>query len=136
MHFAHTLVGCLAMLIGQAQASQDLPSSEALAREIGPFLMKPLPSIEAVTGGAMPEPAPLMVVASFGNDDTVPDLDRGFAIGYTLNELLFDADPKLDVVPPGSTQKRQHRKARPAAWFETVPPTRIGRPGVITRGGV
>jgi len=113
MFLARALMVYLAAVIGQAQAASDLPSSDELAQELAPYLAVPLPSIEKLTGFAMPDPAPLLVVASFGNDNAVPDLDRGFAVGYTLNELLFDADPKLDVVPPWFYAEDTSKKGAP-----------------------
>jgi hypothetical protein len=107
------VIVCLAA-VGSAQAASYLPSSDELARELGPYLLEPLPSIEKLTGVAIPEhPSPLLVVASFGNDNSTPDLDRGFAIGYTLTELLFDADPKLDVVPPWFYAEDAEQKGAP-----------------------
>jgi len=100
MRFARLTVGMLFIGASVALAAEPLPPSGELAKSLTRYLAKPLPSIEALVGVAMPPPSPLMVVASLGDDASQPDLDRGYAIGFTLNELLFDADPKLDVVAP------------------------------------
>lgn len=83
-----------------AFGAESLPSSDSLAKSLAPYLAKPFPSVESLVGVAMPSPAPLMVVASLGDDDSQSEVDRGYAVGFTLNDLLFDADPKLDVLAP------------------------------------
>lgn len=100
-------VGCLFLLTAAvaradfvASPPADLPSSDLLAQWLWPYLLRPLPATETITGVTMPRRAPLMVVASLGDDEAVADLDRGYAVGFTLNELLFDADPQLDVLAP------------------------------------
>jgi hypothetical protein len=94
------ILGIGALAANAAFAAESLPSSAELAKELAPYLAKPLPSVESLIGVAMPPPAPLMVVASLSDDDSQSELDRGYAVGFTLNELLFDADPKLDVLAP------------------------------------
>jgi len=100
MRLQSCVVGFVALAASALVAAEPVPGSAELARSLAPFLAKPLPTIEALVGVAMPPASPLMVVASLGDDASQPDLDRGYAIGYTLNELLFGADPKLDVVAP------------------------------------
>jgi hypothetical protein len=100
MRFRSCVVGVVAMAASALVAAEAVPESNELAKSLARFLAKPLPTIEALVGVAMPPPSPMMVVASLGDDASQPDLDRGYAIGYTLNELLFGADPKLDVVAP------------------------------------
>ena len=101
------------MLAYTLSAAEPLPASTELAKSLAPFLAKPLPSIESLVGIAMPPPSPLMVVASLGDDAALPDQDRGYAVGFTLNELLFDADPKLDVVAPWLYQYDTRKKGAP-----------------------
>jgi hypothetical protein len=100
MRFLSLVVGIVAMFASGMIEGEPLPDSTELAKSLAPYLATPLPSIESLVGVAMPPPSPLMVVASLGDDASQPDLDRGYAVGFTLNDLLFDADPKLDVVAP------------------------------------
>src|SRR6266498_1199488 len=90
------------LVANAALGAESLPLSDDLAKSLAPYLAKPLPSVESLVGVAMPPPAPLMVVASLTDDEAQSELDRGYAIGFTLNDLLFDADPKLDVLAPWS----------------------------------
>ena len=114
MRFQYFVVGGIVAIFANAlAAAEPLPSSAELGKSLAPFLAKPLPSIESLVGVAMPPPSPLMVVASLGDDAALPDQDRGFAIGFTLNELLFDADPKLDVVAPWHYQYDTRMKGAP-----------------------
>jgi len=114
MRFQSFIVGVVVAIFANAlAAAEPLPSSAELAKSLAPFLAKPLPSIESLVGVAMPPPSPLMVVASLGDDAALPDQDRGFAIGFTLNELLFDADPKLDLVAPWHYQYDTRMKGAP-----------------------
>ncbi len=113
MRFHSFLVGGLAMLASTLSAADALPASAELAKLLAPFLAKPIPSIESLVGVAMPAPSPLMVVASLGDDASQPDQDRGYAVGFTLNELLFDADAKLDVVAPWLYQYDTRMKGAP-----------------------
>jgi len=100
MRFLASIVSLVAMFAAACLSAETLPESKDLAELLQPYLAKPLPSIETLAGVSMPPPLPLMVVASLGDDASQPDLDRGYAVGFTLNDLLFDADPKLDVVAP------------------------------------
>jgi hypothetical protein len=94
------MVGVAAIFATAGLSAEPLPGSGELAELLEPYLAKPLPSIETLVGVSMPPPSPLIVVASLGDDASQADLDRGYAVGFTLNDLLFDADPKLDVVAP------------------------------------
>ena len=113
MRFLSPVVGVIAMVAGAVVAAQPLPDSAELAKSLAPYLAKPLPSIESLVGVTMPPPSPLMVVASLGDDASQPDLDRGYAVGFTLNDLLFDADPKLDVVAPWLYAEDTRKKDAP-----------------------
>ncbi len=113
MRFHSFVVGGVAMLAHTLSAADPLPTSAELAKWLAPYLAKPLPSIESLVGVAMPSPSPLMVVASLGDDGSLPDQDRGYAVGFTLNELLFGADSKLDVVAPWHYQYDTRMKGAP-----------------------
>jgi hypothetical protein len=63
------ILGIGALAANAAFAAESLPSSTELAKELAPYLAKPLPSVESLIGVAMPPPAPLMVVASLSDDD-------------------------------------------------------------------
>ncbi len=78
----------------------DLPTPSALRENVRPYLMKPLPTVESIVGVSMPPAAPMLVVASFGDDGAVMATDRGYVVGRALNELLFGAHPGLDVENP------------------------------------
>ena len=86
--------------LAYAGSAATLPESDQLAKTLAPYLAKPLPSVESLVGVAMHAAAPLLVVGSLGDDEALSQHDRGYAVGFTLNELLFDADPRLDVVAP------------------------------------
>ena len=77
-----------------------LQTPAALGEQVRPYLAKPLPSVESIVGVSMSPAAPMLVVASFGDDGTVTATDRGYAVGRALNELLFGAHPRLDVENP------------------------------------
>jgi hypothetical protein len=86
------------MFAGSVQA--QLPSSQQLRSELDGKLLKPLPRVQAIVGIGIPPPAPLLVVASFSDDQATALGDRGYAIGRALNDLLFGADARLDVEAP------------------------------------
>ena len=113
MRFLAPIVGVVAIFAAAALSAEPLPESKELAELLQPYLAKPLPSIETLVGVSMPPASPLMVVASFGDDASQPDLDRGYAVGFTLNDLLFDADPKLDVVAPWLYADDTRKKGAP-----------------------
>jgi hypothetical protein len=74
-----------------------LPTAATVRASIARYLVKPLPSVESIVGIPMPPASPMVVVASFGDDGMAPGLDRGYAVGRTLNEVLFGAHESLDV---------------------------------------
>jgi hypothetical protein len=113
MRFLSLAVGIAATVASAVIAAESLPDSAKLAKSLAPYLAKPLPSIESLVGVSMPPPSPLMVVASLGDDASQPDLDWGYAVGFTLNDLLFDADPKLDVVAPWLYAEDTRKKDAP-----------------------
>ena len=78
----------------------NVHTPSALREIVRPYLMTPLPTVESIVGVSMPPAAPMLVVASFGDDGAVPATDRGYAVGRALNELLFGAHPGLDVENP------------------------------------
>ncbi len=82
-------------------APLPLPSPAQLRADVQPYLAAPLPTIESLAGIRMPAPSPMLVVASFGDSANPADNDRGYAVGRTLNELLFGAHENLDVEAPG-----------------------------------
>jgi hypothetical protein len=90
----------LAMLVSSVAWATTLPTAAELRSDLAPFLAKPLPSMASVVGIAMPSPSPMVVVASFGDPSLPADGDRGYALGRTLNELLFGAHGELDVETP------------------------------------
>ena len=77
-----------------------LPSPIQLRNEVEPYLAAPLPTVESLVGIGMPPPSPMLVVASFGDSGMSADRDYGYAVGRTLNELLFGAHENLDVEAP------------------------------------
>ena len=74
-----------------------LPTAATVRANVARYLIKPLPSVESIVGIPMPPASPMLVVASFGDDGVAPGLDRGYAVGRTLNEVLFGAHESLDV---------------------------------------
>ena len=78
-----------------------LASPAELRAEVDAYLAAPLPTVESLVGIRMPPPLPMLVVASFGDSAMPLDSDRGYAVGRTLNELLFGAHENLDVEAPG-----------------------------------
>ena len=81
---------------GQAQ----LLSPQQLRAQLDGKLLKPLPRVQAIVGAVIPPPAPLLVVASFSDDEAPARGDRGYAVGRALNDLLFGVDRRLDVEAP------------------------------------
>lgn len=101
-HCAAPLSCALALaVILLSPAVAALPSPVELRAEVDPYLAAPLPSVESLVGVRMPPPSPMLAVASFGDSAMPVDSDRGYAVGRTLNELLFGAHENLDVEAPG-----------------------------------
>jgi hypothetical protein len=74
-----------------------LPTPATVRASVAKYLVKPLPSVESIVGIPMPPAAPMLVVASFADDGAVSGVDRGYAVGRTLNELVYGAHEALDV---------------------------------------
>lgn len=90
----------IAMLASSTAWATTLPTAAELRADLRPYLAKALPSVASVVGIAIPAPSPMVVVASFGDQSMPADGDRGYALGRTLNELLFGAHGELDVETP------------------------------------
>lgn len=91
----------IAALLGAHAWAEPLPAPAQLRAAIEPYLAVPLPTVDVLVGVRMPPPSPMLVVASFGDRGAPVDSDRGYALGRTLNELLFGAHGSLDVETPG-----------------------------------
>jgi hypothetical protein len=92
---------CLAALLASHAWAAPVPTPAQLRTIVEPNLAVALPSVESLVGIRIPPRSPLLVVSSFGDRGTPPDVDRGYAVGRTLNELLFGAHGQLDVETPG-----------------------------------
>ncbi len=93
-------LGCALLAFAGSALAAEPPTPSALRDEVRPYLVNALPTVEAIVGIAMPAAAPMLVVASFGDDGAVTATDRGYVIGRAPNELLFGAHPALDVENP------------------------------------
>ena len=91
---------CCAMLASSPVWTATLPTPAEIRGDIAPYIAKPLPTLQSIVGIPMPPPSPMVVVASFGDRSLPADGDRGYALGRTLNELLFGAHGALDVETP------------------------------------
>lgn len=85
------------ILLASSVCAATLPTPAAVRASVARYLAKPLPSVESIVGISMPPAAPMLVVASFADDSATPGFDRGYAVGRTLNELVFGAHESLDV---------------------------------------
>lgn len=94
-------VGLAILLVTSARGAPP-PAPAQLRTQLQHYLAAPLPTVESLVGLRIPPPSPMLVVASFGDRSTPADVDRGYAVGRTLNELLFGAHGSLDVEPPGA----------------------------------
>ncbi len=65
-----------AMVLSRAFAAA-LPTPAELREDLEPYLGAPLPSVVSIAGMAIPKPSPLVVVASFSDEGTPADRDRG-----------------------------------------------------------
>ena len=92
---------CVAALCISHAWGAPVPTPAQLRTDLEPYLAVPLPSVESLVGIRMPVPSPMLVIASFGDAGTPADGDFGYAVGRTLNELLFGAHGRLDVETPG-----------------------------------
>ena len=86
----------LAMFASSLYAA-SVPTPATVRIGVARYLANPLPSVQSMIGISMPSAAPMLVVASFGDDGAVPATDRGYAFGRTLNELVYGAHESLDV---------------------------------------
>jgi hypothetical protein len=107
----------------------------ALKEQVRPYLMKPLPTVEALVGMAMPPAAPMLVVASFGDDGASPATDRGYAVARTLNELLFGATRRWTSRIRRTTRSTPAIVALSSALLATAGRMPIALPGARRRSG-
>jgi hypothetical protein len=85
------------VMLASCVCAAALPTPATVRTSVVPYLAKPLPSVQSIVGISMPPAAPMLVVASFSDDGAVPGADRGYAVGRTLNELVYGAHESLDV---------------------------------------
>ena len=93
-------VGFAVAFVFAGRAQAQLSSPQQLRAQLDGKLLKPLPRVQGIVGTAIPPPAPLLVVASFSDDEAAVRGDRGYAVGRALNDLLFGVDRRLDVEAP------------------------------------